>query len=115
MFAGRDRHAAGHSTSNVPVNWHDPEQPQSHITAATAGAFFPSKSRPAPIPMPDRVSNSPVPTGKWEMDVEGCVGPLESVLPAQLPGHADGIDRRAVAGSGRPACPTPGPDRPIVY
>jgi hypothetical protein len=41
MFAGRDRHAAGHSTSN----WH--EQPQFHITAATAGAFLPSESRPA--------------------------------------------------------------------
>ena len=48
MFAGRDRHAAGHSASNWSAsNWH--EQPQSHrdIRAATAGAFFPSKSRPA--------------------------------------------------------------------
>ena len=34
------------------------------------------------------------------MDVEECAGPLESVLSAQLPGHADGTDRRAVAGSG---------------
>jgi hypothetical protein len=28
------------------------------------------------------------------MDVEECAGPLESVLSAQLPGHADGTDRR---------------------
>jgi hypothetical protein len=40
------------------------------------------------------------------MDVDSCVSPLESALPAQLPGHADGTDRRAVSGSGRPACPT---------
>jgi len=46
MFAGRDRHAAAHSASNWSAsNWH--EQPQSHIRAATAGAFFPSKSLPA--------------------------------------------------------------------
>jgi len=30
----------------------------------------------------------------------------ESALPARLPGHPDGTDRRAAAGSGRPACPT---------
>ena len=40
------------------------------------------------------------------MDVDSCVGPLESALLAQLPGHADGTDRRTVSGSGRPACPT---------
>jgi len=40
------------------------------------------------------------------MDVESCVVPLDSALPAQLPGHADGSDRRTVSGSGRPACPT---------
>ena len=40
------------------------------------------------------------------MGVDSCVKPLESAPPAQLPGHADGTDRRAVAGSGRPACPT---------
>ena len=34
------------------------------------------------------------------MDVESCVSPLESALPAQPPGHADGTDRRAVSGSG---------------
>jgi hypothetical protein len=28
------------------------------------------------------------------MDVDSCVSPLESALPAQLPGHADGTDRR---------------------
>ena len=39
------------------------------------------------------------------MGVDSRVKPLESALPAQLPGHA-GPDRRAVAGSGRPACPT---------
>ena len=47
------------------------------------------------------------------MDVEGCVWPLrlasESALPAQLPGHADGADRRAASGSDRPACPTASP------
>ena len=42
------------------------------------------------------------------MDVEECAGPLESVLSAQLPGHADGTDRRAVAGSGAPLKPPPG-------
>ena len=42
------------------------------------------------------------------MDVEECAGPLESVLSAQLPGHADGTDRRVVAGSGAPLKPPPG-------
>ena len=49
------------------------------------------------------------------MDVDSCVSPLESALPAQLPGHADGTDRRAVSGSGRPAGMSDGhPDSPIV-
>ena len=55
---------------------------------------------------PDRASECPVSTGNSKMDVDSRVGPLESAPPAQLPGHADGTDRRAVAGSGRPACPT---------
>jgi hypothetical protein len=40
------------------------------------------------------------------MDVDSCVGQLESAPQTRLPRHADGTDRRSVAGSGRPACPT---------
>ena len=42
MFAGRDGHAAGHSASN----WH--ENPQTHIVAATAGAFLPCNKHVEP-------------------------------------------------------------------
>ena len=41
------------------------------------------------------------------MDVGECAGPLESGLSARLPGHADGTDRRVVAGSGAPSNPRP--------